>query len=79
MGYQPVGRAGSHLKLRYVHPETGDIRNVTIPMGNEIRATHSATLPTNVVPTTSSDGVTGLTTSSDSDYCDSVSPGNHDS
>ena len=36
MGYQPVNRAGSHLKLRYVHPKTGDIRNVTIPMGKEI-------------------------------------------
>ena len=36
MGYQPVDRAGSHLKLRYVHPGTGEVRNVTIPMGNEI-------------------------------------------
>jgi hypothetical protein len=36
MGYQPVDRADSHLKLRYVHPETGDVRNVTIPMGKEI-------------------------------------------
>jgi len=36
MGYQPVARAGSHLKLRYIHPETGEVRNVTIPMGNEI-------------------------------------------
>ncbi|MFW6003071.1 MAG: type II toxin-antitoxin system HicA family toxin [Halanaeroarchaeum sp.] len=36
MGYQPVDRAGSHLKLRYVHPKTGEVRNVTIPMGKEI-------------------------------------------
>lgn len=36
MGYQPVDRTGSHLKLRYVHPETDEIRNVTIPMGKEI-------------------------------------------
>ena len=36
MGYQPVDRAGSHLKLRYVHPDTGEVRNVTIPMGKEI-------------------------------------------
>nr|WP_276274181.1 type II toxin-antitoxin system HicA family toxin [Halomicroarcula sp. GDY20] len=36
MGYQPVDRAGSHLKLRYVHPETGEIRNVTIPLGKEV-------------------------------------------
>jgi len=36
MKNQPVDRAGSHLKLRYVHPETGEVRNVTIPMGKEI-------------------------------------------
>ena len=36
MGYQPVDRSGSHLKLRYVHPETEGVRNVTIPMGKEI-------------------------------------------
>jgi predicted RNA binding protein YcfA (HicA-like mRNA interferase family) len=36
MGYKPVDRAGSHLKLRYVHPETGEVRNVTVPMGTEI-------------------------------------------
>lgn len=36
MGYQPVDPAGSHLKLRYVHPETGEIRNVTVPMGSEV-------------------------------------------
>lgn len=32
MGYQPVDRTGSHLKLRYVHPETGEVRNVTVPI-----------------------------------------------
>lgn len=36
MGYQPVDRAGSHLKLRYEHPQTGEVRNVTVPMGGEI-------------------------------------------
>lgn len=36
MEYQPVDRTGSHLKLRYVHPETGEVRNVSIPMGGEI-------------------------------------------
>jgi len=36
IGCQPVDRAGSHLKLRYVHPETGEVRTVTIPMGKEI-------------------------------------------
>jgi predicted RNA binding protein YcfA (HicA-like mRNA interferase family) len=41
MGYQPVDRTGSHLKLRYVHPETGEVRNVTVPMGGEI---HTDTL-----------------------------------
>jgi hypothetical protein len=30
MGYQPVDRAGSHLKLRYVHPETGEISGDTL-------------------------------------------------
>lgn len=37
MGYYPVDRSGSHLKLRYEHPETGEVRNVTIPMGGEIK------------------------------------------
>jgi predicted RNA binding protein YcfA (HicA-like mRNA interferase family) len=36
MGYQPVDRTGSHLKLRYVHPETGEVRNVTVPIHGEI-------------------------------------------
>ena len=36
MGYQLVDRAGSHLKLRYVHPDTREARNVTIPMAKEI-------------------------------------------
>ncbi|WP_408957272.1 type II toxin-antitoxin system HicA family toxin [Natrinema sp. 74] len=37
MGYAPVDRTGSHLKLRYEHPKTGEVRNVTIPLGGEIR------------------------------------------
>ena len=36
MGYRPVDRTGSHFKLRYVHPETSEVRNVSIPMGGEI-------------------------------------------
>lgn len=28
---------GSHLKLRYKHSDTGEGRNVTIPMGVEIK------------------------------------------
>jgi predicted RNA binding protein YcfA (HicA-like mRNA interferase family) len=37
MGYTPIDRTGSHLKLRYEHPKTGEVRNVTIPLGGEIR------------------------------------------
>lgn len=33
--YRPVDRTGSHLKLRYEHPETGEIRIVTVPMATE--------------------------------------------
>ena len=36
MGYEPVERTGSHLKLRYVHGKTDEIRNVTVPLGHEI-------------------------------------------
>jgi predicted RNA binding protein YcfA (HicA-like mRNA interferase family) len=31
-GYRPVDRTGSHLKLRYEHPNTGEVRVVTVPM-----------------------------------------------
>ncbi|MEF8786292.1 MAG: type II toxin-antitoxin system HicA family toxin [Haloarculaceae archaeon] len=30
--YVPVGRTGSHVKLRYEHPDTGEVRNVTVPI-----------------------------------------------
>jgi len=36
MGYAPVDRTGSHVQLRYIHPETKEVRNVTVPMGGEI-------------------------------------------
>lgn len=36
MNYLPVDRTGSHLKLRYVHPKTGEVRNVSVPLGHEI-------------------------------------------
>ena len=36
MKYVPVGRTGSHFKLRYVNSDTGEVRNVTVPMGGEI-------------------------------------------
>ncbi|GAB3410425.1 type II toxin-antitoxin system HicA family toxin [Haloparvum alkalitolerans] len=29
-GYRPVDRTGSHCKLRYGHPETGEIRTGTL-------------------------------------------------
>jgi len=29
-GYYPQDRTGSHLKPRYEHPETGEVRNVTV-------------------------------------------------
>jgi len=35
-GYYPVDRTESHLQLRYEHPKTGEIRNVTVPMHDEI-------------------------------------------
>lgn len=34
--YKPVDREGSHLKLRYEHPDTGDVRIVTVPMHEEV-------------------------------------------
>ncbi|MFB6296258.1 MAG: type II toxin-antitoxin system HicA family toxin [Halobacteriales archaeon] len=37
MGYVPVDRTGSHYKLRYIHPETGEVRNVTVPIHEEVR------------------------------------------
>lgn len=34
-GYRPVGRTGSHLQLRWEHPDTGEVRLVTVPMKSE--------------------------------------------
>jgi predicted RNA binding protein YcfA (HicA-like mRNA interferase family) len=31
-GYRPVARTGSHLKLRYEHPDTDEVRVITLPM-----------------------------------------------
>ncbi|WP_094583546.1 type II toxin-antitoxin system HicA family toxin [Halorubrum ezzemoulense] len=31
MRYQPVGREGSHVKLRYEHPESDEVRVVSVP------------------------------------------------
>lgn len=38
MGYRPVSRVGSHAKLRYENPDTGEVRIVTVPLkpGDEI-------------------------------------------
>lgn len=30
--FKPVARAGSHVKLRYEHPETDEVRIVTVPL-----------------------------------------------
>lgn len=32
MRYRPVGREGSHVKLRYEHPDTDEVRIVTVPL-----------------------------------------------
>ncbi len=36
-GYRPVSRSGSHVRLRYEHPETGEVRNVDVPMHDEVK------------------------------------------
>ncbi|WP_135828762.1 type II toxin-antitoxin system HicA family toxin [Halorussus halobius] len=30
--YKPIDRTGSHVKLRSEHPETGEVRIVTVPL-----------------------------------------------
>lgn len=35
-GYRPVSRTGSHVRLRYEHPGTGDVRLVDVPMHDEV-------------------------------------------
>ena len=36
-GYVPISRSGSHVRLRYEHPETGEVRNVDVPLHTEVR------------------------------------------
>lgn len=36
-GYRPVSRSGSHVRLRYENPNTGAVRNVDVPMHDEVR------------------------------------------
>lgn len=35
-GWQMVDRTGSHVKLRRVDPNTGEVRNVTVPQYDRI-------------------------------------------
>ena len=35
-GFVRVGQRGSHVKLRYVHPDTGERRTVMVPLHDEI-------------------------------------------
>ncbi|AZH26546.1 type II toxin-antitoxin system HicA family toxin [Haloplanus aerogenes] len=36
-GYTPVSRAGSHVRLRYENEDTGEVRNVDVPMHDEVK------------------------------------------
>jgi len=36
-GYAPVSREGSHVRFRYEHPDTGEVRTVDVPQHDEIR------------------------------------------
>ena len=35
-GFRRVGQTGDHVKLRYKDPNTGEIRNVTVPLHDEL-------------------------------------------
>lgn len=35
--FRPVGRTGSHVKLRYEHPDTGEVRIVSVPLKDSDR------------------------------------------
>jgi len=36
-GYIPVSRHGSHVRLRYENPDTGEVRLVDVPMHDEVK------------------------------------------
>ena len=36
-GYRPVSRSGRHVRLRYENSETGEVRNVDVPMHDEVK------------------------------------------
>lgn len=35
-GFKPHSRKGSHVQLRYENEDTGEVRNVTVPMKDEL-------------------------------------------
>ena len=35
-GYVPQSHRGSHVRLRYENPDTGEVRNVDVPLHDEI-------------------------------------------
>ncbi|RQH00939.1 type II toxin-antitoxin system HicA family toxin [Natrarchaeobius oligotrophus] len=35
-GFHKVDQTGSHVKLKYVHPDTGKTRYVTVPLHDEL-------------------------------------------
>ena len=35
-GYVPQSHRGSHVRVRYEHPETGAVRNVDVPLRDEV-------------------------------------------
>lgn len=35
-GFEPTGGRGSHRTFRYEHPETGEVRTVTVPLHDEL-------------------------------------------
>ncbi|GAA0283753.1 type II toxin-antitoxin system HicA family toxin [Halobacterium noricense] len=36
-GYTPVSRHGSHVRLQYENADTGEVRNVDVPLHDEVR------------------------------------------
>jgi len=59
--FRPVDRTGSHVKLRYEHPETDEVHVVTVPLADADRSprTRIGLLPNSVVRTTSRSGSSG--------------------
>lgn len=36
-GFVPVSRRGSHIRLRYENSDTGEVRNVDVPLHDEVK------------------------------------------